>query len=171
MSGFICNNHFNHSQIILTRHDDENYYYVSINNPLNPCFSYPAWLLAADLKRAMRLSSDPSESIGLGCFILSSYILAAKALAVEVHKMPSEFMLLIGPLREWWPELLLCNWALCCISCSCCICSCCWCSLAFICCACKVIVEQKLVRGPLVLFYLLVLTNDSSSTPLYPPCK
>lgn len=99
---------------------------------------HPAWFVAG-LRRAILLASmscDPSDSIECGCFKRSSYILAAKTLAVDGPKMPSEFKAFIGPLSEGWFALVRWSWAcLCCMSCNCCICICCWCSLAFICCA------------------------------------
>lgn len=98
---------------------------------------YPAWVVA-DLGRAILLGSrsceDVSVSIECGCFRRSSYILAAKTLAVEGPKMPSEFTAFTGLISEGWEGLFLCNWACrCCINCNCCICNCCWCSLALIC--------------------------------------
>lgn len=110
--------------------------------------NHPAWFVAADLRRAILLASrscDPSESKDWGCFKRSSYILAAKTLAVECPRMPSEFRVFIGPLSEGWLALVRCSWAcLCCISCNCCICICCWCSLALICCA---YVSDRNTRG------------------------
>lgn len=62
---------------------------------------YPEW--AADLRRAIlfvgsRSCGDESESIEWGSFIRSSYILAASTLAVDGPIIPSEVMVLKGPL-------------------------------------------------------------------------